>query len=145
MRRAISLLMMVVMVLAPCAAVHAASSASHHAGIMLAFSHVGHESQRSAEPSRSHEQHAECASGGHSPDHNACSSSCDLLQRVTLQKASERASADFKKSWIAIGAVALNDASLALELKPAVTCRLRPIGLNQDSRTVLRETARLRL
>ncbi len=61
-----------------------------------------------------------------------------------MQEASERVTEYFEKSWTAI-AVILNDASLALEPQTVVTSRFRPIGLDQDSKSVLRETARLRL
>ena len=144
MRRAISLLMMVVMVLAPCSVTHAASSTSHHAGTTPASSGVDQAAQFSIAPAGSHKQHTECGSVQHSPERSACSSNCDLLQRVTLQSTGDRAWADVKESLIVITGV-LTDAVFTLGSEPESPPRFTPVALNQGSKFVLRKTARLRL
>ena len=140
MRRVISWLMMVVMVLAPCAVAHAASSASHHAPVNLTTSHVEQVAFGDAALSGSHEQKTECLSDDRNPDHSTCSSNCDLLQRVTLQDTSDRVWADFKT----IASLQI-DSVLALEPQPALWPRPRPPERIQGSKTILRKTARLRL
>lgn len=143
MKRAISLLLMVVMVLAPCAVAHAANLSGHHGSPTVASEFEPSEHMR-AVPSGSHEEHGACAASGHGSDQATCSGNCEILQRVTETNAAERSAAELQVSFTA----------LAIVTKPVLATQghrsdsavsSRPVQTKSDSKTVLRKTARLRL
>lgn len=130
MNRALSILLMVVMVLAPCAVTHAASmkSAPH----MMSAS------------DESHGQHADCHSGQQEAGHSVCSGDCDTLQRTTAAGTPERTVSEFNTFYPLLVFV------LNLTLVAQVTESAPDIGSGNsgplfDSKTVLRQTARFRL
>jgi len=130
MRRVLSILLTVIIVLAPCVVVHAASASSD--------THV----MDASDQSRS--QHADCYAGQQGNGHSACPGDCDTTQRTAAASAPERSVSDSKSVYPAIVfAVSLVLASLIDESAPGIgTDRL---VLFFDSKSVLRQTARLRL
>ncbi len=144
MRRAISLLMTVVMVLAPCTVVHAGNPASHHGGKALAASDHEQDGIRHAVPRGAHEQASRCDSGDHNPNQDSCSKDCNTLQRVTSQSTVERTSLELETSFAAI-VDSLNDPLVVHAGNAIRTIKLRPVDLRQDSKSVLHTSARLRL
>lgn len=143
MKRAISLLLMVVMVLAPCAVAHAASLSGHH-GSPAAASEAAPSEDMHAAPSGSHDQHGVCAASGHQPGDDTCSGNCEVLQRATDASAGERVATDLKSSYAALAFVL----SFVHVISTSDTDNGTDFGAaesNFDSKTVLRKTARLRL
>lgn len=128
MKRALSILLMVVMVLAPCAVVHAAS--------MKSVPHVMSPSDES------HSQHVDCHSGQQHTSHSVCSGDCDTLQRVAEAGTPERSGTDFKAPYVAL---ALNFVFCAQDDTSQADISNRYVESFSDSKTVLRRTARLRL
>ncbi len=130
MRRALSVLMMVVMVLAPCAVVHAASmkSAPHMIGAS------GH----------SHSQHVDCHPTKQNAGHSVCSGDCETLQRVAESGTQEHSATDFKIPHDP-SVLALNFALVALKDRASEDVDERYIDSTSDWKTILRRTGRLRL
>ena len=131
MKRALSILLMVVMVLAPCAVVHAASSGSS--------SHMAMSSDLSDTPS------VDCHAGKQDAGHTVCSGNCDTLQRLSDAGVTERSSTDLKTSYASL-VLALSFALVILDDRDTSTdANLTPLDSISDSKTVLRRTSRLRL
>ena len=143
MKRAISLLLTVVMVLAPCAVAHAASLSGHHGSrtVVLESSSSGH---MHAAPARSHEQHGGCAESHHRTGEDECSGNCEVLQRVSGTGVSERSVEHLIVSFAALVIVS-NIILDSQSSRSGAAVSSKPVGLNSDSKTVLRKTARLRL
>ena len=147
MRSAISLLMMVVMVLAPCAVAHAASVASHDAAPHQLEASLGSaeaHGHRHARPTEPHHKHTFCASDDPGSSHEACSANCDTLQRAANTSTSERSTSDIKPE-LAVFIGALSYVVISLNDDLGLNKLLRPVESPSDSKTVLRTTARLRL
>jgi len=143
MKRAISLLLMVVMVLAPCAVAHAASLSGHHGSstIALEISSSGH---MHAAPAGPQEQHGGCAASHHHTGEDECSGNCETLQRATSTGAAERSADQLIVSSAAL--VIASKTILDTQNNHSDTAvASRPAELKSDSKTVLRRTARLRL
>lgn len=121
---------MVVMVLAPCAVVHAAS--------MKSTPHA------MAASSMSHGQHVDCHSSQQDAKHTDCSSDCDTLQRVAEAGAQERSAPDFNASYFVI-VLALTLVATTLDNTPSAKSDYDYEESTSYSKTVLRQTARLRL
>ncbi len=136
MKRALSILLMVVMVLAPCAVVHAAS--------MKSMPHVLSPSDDSHSQAESHSQHVNCHSGQQDTSHSVCSGVCDTLQRVAEAGTPERSGTDFKAPYVAL-VLALNIVFCAQDDESFADINNRYVESFSDSKTVLRRTARLRL
>ena len=140
MRRALSFLMMMVMVIAPCALAHAATVSSHHTAVSQA-SDTGAAGHKHAMPSDGHANHAGCAD---ETGHAECSGDCDTLQRVSNFSTTERVSADAAVVYDAITAV-LGCMHVATAGRDAPAMAFDDFQPNSDSKSVLRKTARLRL
>lgn len=141
MKRLLSTLLMVVMVLAPCAVAHAVSMKVNHSGPQMSGSMSG---QMGAKPDQSHGQHIVCMAGQHDAGYTACSSNCDTFQRTSATNTLERSAPDVKIEYAAL-VLALNYLSVALDVEaPSVVADLVFEGVS-DSKSVLRMTARLRL
>ena len=130
MRRALSILLMVVMVLAPCAVVHAASMKSTpHTVTTLGDSH---------------DQHVDCHSGQQDTSHSVCSTDCNTLQRAVERGMPERTVSEFKASYPAL-VFALNFVLITLVAENAPDIGDGNLDSISGSKAVLRQTARLRL
>ena len=144
MKRAISLLLMIVMVLAPCAVAHAVSLAPHHAASLHTKAGAPSSGDLHVAPYESHGQHAACVSGVPERGDNACSGDCETLQRVAKVSVAERTPIDMEVSFAAF-VFALSVAVVAVAHDAVPDGQLRPVVSILDSKTVLRKTARLRL
>jgi len=142
MNRAISLLLMVVMVLAPCAVAHAASLSSHHGSWTVASAAMP-SSQTHAASTESHDPHEICAASHH-PGEDDCSGNCERLQRVTETAAAERSAAYMLVSFASL-VVAANSIRDTRNNLADTFVRRGSVELSSDRTTVLRKTARLRL
>ncbi len=143
MKRAISLLLMVVMVLAPCAVAHAASLSGHHGSSTVATDTApsGH---MHAAPAESHEQHSGCVASDHHTGEDDCSGNCEILQRATSTGVAERSAEQLIVSFAAL-VIASKTILDTQDNRSDTPLSGRLVGLNSDSKTVLRKTARLRL
>lgn len=141
MRSLISLLMMVVMVLAPCAVAHAATSTFHRTASPTAVADIGHGHAKS---NQSHGQKSGCHSENQTDDRRMCPGDCDTVQRVSQSDVTHRTLAAVATSS-AVLIIVLTDAPLS----PVGAGNFVPFGrladLRLDSKSVLRMTARLRL
>ena len=144
MTRAISLLLTIAMVLAPCAVAHAASMTSHHMVHSSSETEATPSKHRHATPEGSHRRHAECLAGQHDTGHAMCAGECDILQRVSNTNAAEHSTTQLQASF-AVLALAITYAHVALVDGAAPELRTGDIESISDSRSVLRKTARLRL
>lgn len=143
MRRAVALLMMVAMVLAPCAVAHAATIAAHQ-GVLTASNEGSSSEHMHAASEGSQGEQTACPSASHDAGHDTCSGNCESLQRVINTSVSERSTPDFDASFATlVFGLSLVAAVSADSSSPILI--VSPIESNADSQTVLRMTARLRL
>ena len=143
MRRAISLLMMVVMVLAPCAIAHAASTSNHHSEMKQTAGHMLHGMQHKASKDLVH-SHPQCPTGSKKENQSHCSNDCDTLRRVLSQSTLE--AHEFKIEVVyPANIVPRRNNNVGNAVRSYRFASLSPIDARRDSKSVLRTTARLRL
>jgi hypothetical protein len=131
MKRALSILLMVVMVLAPCAVVHAAS--------------LGSPSHMTMSSDTSGSQNADCHAGKHDIGHEVCSGNCDTLPPVAKAGAAERSTIDLKASYTSLVLVLSFVFVILDDSEASANASLTCLESNSDSKTVLRQISRLRL
>ncbi len=143
MKHAISLLLMVVMVLAPCAVAHAASLPGHHqsTSVTTETAQSGH---MHVAPAQSHDQHGGCVAGRHHTDKDDCSGNCEIFRRATTSGMAEHSATSLIVSFAVL--VIASEAILDAQNRRSDTgLSGRPVGLNANAQTVLRKSARFRL
>ena len=143
MRRLISLLMMMVMVLAPCAVVHAANASNHHGPMKQTAGHLLHAVQHVG-PNRLLHHQSPCPTGSKHQDFSHCSNDCTTLQRLMSQSTHE--AHDLKTEPVDLAVVVpLLDNRIVLSAQSRRSARFRLIEPRRDPLSVLHTTARLRL
>lgn len=143
MKHAICLLLMVVMVLAPCAVAHAASLSSHHGSPTIALE-ISSSEHKHVAPAGSQDQDGGCAASHYHTGEDECSGNCDILQRATSSGVAERSAEQLILSFVTL-VIASNTILDTQDNRSDTAVSSRPAELKSDSKTVLRKTARLRL